>query len=351
MRVRRSGLLAAVVAALVALVTASASASGGRAAGSRFGSPHVLVRGAAGGGYAVADAVGGTVWAAVPGTRGQTVLHEFDAVTDAAGPQLSLGRVYVGDVLYAQGWLWVTTAPGSGRGPGLLWRLDPHTLAVLSQTRVSGGLGAPSVAPAAGSLWVGAGGELERVASISGNVTARVRVRTGRYLEVATGPGGRSLLVSDGNRGGLAYIQRRDAVTGRVLDSSARFLGVSEPVLGGTFANRLWFSEATGMAGYFGQLNARTLKPSWTVPTGPRAELPSNGIRARVIDRILWVTDPGAGAPLNYCGNPRTGRARVALPAPERRGVFVTADAQRLYYLAAPYDRTLMSATIPAGCR
>lgn len=347
MSARRWMGLAAVIGCLLTL---TATPAAGRAARSRgFGSPHTLLRGVHG--YAIADATGGALWVAVPASSGQAVLHEVDAATGGAGPQLSLGRVNVGDVLYAAGWLWVTTAPRSGRGPGLLWRIEPDTLTVLSQTRVRGGVGVPSVTSAGGSLWVGAGGEIEQVASIGGTVIGRVRIRTRRDVEVGTGPGGRSLLVSEGSLGGLAHIERRDGVTGRLLATSGRFLGVTEPALGGTFADRLWFSEATGMAGYFGQLNVRTLKPRRTYALGTGAEMASNGIRAQVIDGILWVTQPGGGAAWNYCANPLSGRPRLVLPGPERRGAFVTADAHRLYYLAGPYDRTLMSATIPSGCR
>jgi hypothetical protein len=80
-------------------------------------------------------------------------------------------------------------------------------------------------------------------------------------MELAGADRGGRLLAGAGDGSGRARIRLRDARTGALLRSSGRFLGVSEPRLGGGAGGVLWITQATGMADYVERLDARTLKP------------------------------------------------------------------------------------------
>jgi hypothetical protein len=188
---------------------------------------------------------------------------------------------------------------------------------------------------------------LDHVATIGGAIIGRVRVSGARSMELAGADRGARLLVSAGDGSGRARIELRDGGTGGLLRSSARFLGVSEPRLGGGVGGALWISQATGMAGYIERLDARILMPRLGATVPPQA---TNGIRAQVVDRILWVSQPRGGSPRNYCANPVTGSPRMILPVAEHRGTLLSVGASSIYFLG-PGLRQLLTAAIPAGCR
>ncbi|HET9103740.1 MAG TPA: hypothetical protein VFN55_10345 [Solirubrobacteraceae bacterium] len=338
-RARRPAVTVLLAAALV-LVLAAVSAA--RAA---FGTPQRLLSDV---GSVTVAATGGTLWvASQPAAGGSTELRALDAATGAVTAGRTLGPVTTDSVLYALGWLWVTAVDSKGQSPQLL-RLDPHSLATLSTTALATRHGYVSVASAGASIWVGDGGELDQVTAIGGQIVRRVPLPGAADIEVATGPGGQSLLVSEDNGSGLAHVQRRDPRTGALLAASARFLGAFHPFLGGTIANRLWLSEATGLQGYVQQLDAGTLRPtSATLP--PLGT--TNGVRASVDDGILWITQNGGRPSVNYCADPVTGRRRVTLPAPVDRGRVVAEDAARIYYVTESFPGALMSLRIPRRCR
>ncbi len=220
-------------------------------------------------------------------------------------------------MLLAEGWLWVTTTSLTGHSPAWLWRLDPNSLRVLSRTQLRAPDSTAALAAAGASIWVADGGVLDHVAAIGGAIIGRVRVPGARSMELAGADRGARLLVSAGDGSGRARIQLRDGATGALVRSSARFLGVSEPRLGGGVGGVLWISQATGMAGYIERLDARTLKPRPGATGPPQA---TNGIQAQVADRSLWVSQLHGGPARNYCANPVTGSPRVILPVAERRG-------------------------------
>jgi hypothetical protein len=102
------------------------------------------------------------------------------------------------------------------------------------------------------------------------------------------------------------------------------------------------------MAGYVGFLDAETLRPLHSQLPPPQT---TNGVRADVIDGILWISQPDGGPSRNYCAQPAGGQPRLAMPLAVQRGEFLTADSSRIYYLNAVGAGSLFSAPIPAACR
>jgi hypothetical protein len=98
-------------------------------------------------------------------------------------------------------------------------------------------------------------------------------------------------------------------------------VGATEPHLGGVTANGgIWLAEAGGMMGYTQHISLQPLRS--TLPTtsaalaGDSASQTegTNGITARVLQNILWVTDDAGGEQRNYCADPITGQPLVSLP-------------------------------------
>jgi streptogramin lyase len=281
------------------------------------------------------------------GNRPTTRLMSIDPRTGNSLSRILFGRAVVSDMVIAGRSLWVTTEGNAEAG---LWRLDPSTLRVISHRVLPGTIGPRgSLATAGGWLWVGTGGRLDRIAPATGDITAEISIGGAREVQVAGDADGQTLIVSKGDGSGRGYVQRRDAGTGALLATSRLFLGVTEPSIGGIIDGGVWFSEATGMMGRYGRLDVRTLRPTRT--QGPAVDQASNGIRAQVIDGILWVSQPDGGPQRNYCGNPATGQVRATLPAALQKGVFLTADTDHLYYLRGPLNKDLMAAPIDPRCR
>ena len=215
--------------------------------------------------------------------------------------------------LAAAGSLWVTTSsPGFlPRAPGLLWRLDPKTLEVRSRLLLPSTAGGASLAVAAGNLWVAAGARLERVSLLSGHLTASVSMRDATSSSVAANAAGTVLVVGEAVGGGTGTIERRNPTTGALLATSTPLGGVSTPVVGGVIDGTAWVSEATGMMGYVQQYRLAPLAPieptchegssTRTCVTG------TNGIEARVVGDLVWLTQSAGGPTRNACVDPATG--------------------------------------------
>jgi hypothetical protein len=154
-----------------------------------------------------------------------------------------------------------------------------------------------------------------------------------------------------------AYIQTRNPLDGTLIAQSSTIESVARPYIGGVFGNGIWISNAGGSSGYVERLSLRTLKPTafrGAQPhpgvTMPPSILGSNGVTARVIDGVLWVTQTAGGPRRNYCGDPLSGvsRARLALDA---QADFLTADAGRVYFLPVDSVRNEQLAWLPASPR
>ncbi len=323
-----------------------------------FGRPRVLRRQTT---ITAAYPAGGVLYAAdqlAPSSRYD--LLALDPTSGALVGRVSLAGTSYCDALLAGGSLWVTSSSVSPHSTAVwLWRLTPETLTVRSRVRLPGanpGGACPVLAVAGGSLWIGNGAQLDRAALPGGGIVAQVPVPGARTVNVAAEPGGGTLLVSVGDGSGVGYIQRRDPHSGGLLASSARFVGVSQPFLGGAVGDVLWISESGGMISHAERLSLATLRPaSAAIPPGAS----SNGFVVQVIGGILWVSESEGGPTRNYCGNPATGGSLVAMPRSEQGGRFLAADGANIYYLGpsalikgTDHVRTdLMAATIGTRCR
>jgi len=306
-------------------------------------------------------AAGGALWVAQQVTPpGAPVLSELMRVGPASGDVWAIRRLgsAFDQALLADRTLWVTTTRGRR---SWLWRLDPGSLRVRSRNILpssgtnDGIIG--TLARAGGWLWVGTSDRIDRVSPSNGRVTAEVVVPGAEGVDVEADTSGRVLLDSEGQE--LAYVQRRDPQTGALIASSAAFNGVTKPYIGGVADGGAWVNEATGMMGYIARLSLVTLQPTPFTGAQPQPGQPgppriegTNGVAARLIAGVLWVTQLAGGVQRNYCGAPSTGRALVALPLGDD-GELLTADDGSIYYTpdaSNPAGAGLARASVDPRC-
>jgi hypothetical protein len=185
---------------------------------------------------------------------------------------------------------------------------------------------------AGGHLWVGAG-TLDRVSLATGRVD---RVVTARYrgpVQLAADRPGRILLASLGYEH-PTYIARLDPHTGALLSRLTISHSVSQPTLGGITDGGAWIENVTGTKTPAWRLDVNTLRATKTDPW----PVASNRIQVRMINGVLWVTEPLGQDNLNYCADPVTGRPRARLPLLPGDSVFLAADASRIYYTDVPVN-------------
>ena len=244
--------------------------------------------------------------------------------------------------------LWATT----GASSTMLWRLDPRSLAVRSRVSVptsrfaEGIVG--SLAAAAGKLWVGAG-ELDRVSLASGRVERVVSLPFRGPVQLAADPTGRFLVASLGFEHPV-HVARLNPHSGAVLSQRTIPRSVSQPSLGGVVDGGVWIENAIGAKTTVARFNLDGLKSARTSALAQRA----NRVSVRVLDGVLWVTEPLGQSNLNYCADPITGRPLVELPRLPGDSVLLAADASRFFYAEAPVNAhsvKLESAPIPSRCR
>ena len=283
---------------------------------------------------------GGSLYLGEPTSTGTNLVHR-DSVT---------GRVIcvvgfpgqIEHVLPAYGALWVATA-----GQPQLWKIDPNSGDLLAPTLTlpgsrdyEGDIG--SLSATGGSVWVGTGHDLIRVAPETGTIKSVTRFPGASGIKVAADAS--HLVVSVGYA--RARVQLRDPVTGAFRASSGSFpVGVRlahQPSFGGIAGDGVWITFAIGgPRGYVERLDLRTMKavPA-TIVYG------TGGIQAQVAGGILWVTQVGGGAARNYCADPITGQPRLTLPflssAP-----FSGANSRYLYF----GSQNLLRAPIDPRCR
>jgi len=310
-----------------------------------------------------AYAAGGRLYVAQQVSRpGAEVLSELMRVDPVTGSILAVRRLgsAFDQALLSHGVLWVTTTRGQ---TSWLWRLDPGSLAVRFKQLLPGSGRGPSggivgmIALAGGWLWVGSWDRLDRVSPVSGRMTASVPVQDAQGIDVAADAAGRVLIDSEGQQ--LARVQRRDPATGRLIAQSPTYEGATKPYIGGIFDGGVWISEAGGMMGYVQRLAVSTLDPT-SFPgaqphpgiTAPPSIFGTNGISARVLDGILWVTQLAGGPQRDYCGDPLTGRSRAPLTL-SSQALVLTVDAGSVYYVpdaSRPTAEELARAAIDPRC-
>jgi hypothetical protein len=285
--------------------------------------------------------------AAVP----QFELSRVDQATGAVEATHRLSPGYVGTLLAAAGWLWVTTATSAGES---LLRLNPVGLTETAALPVNGGtlqgIGFGShLAAAGGALWVAGGDRLLRVSLTTGQVIGSIPLPGAYTSGVAANGKGTVLVVSEANDSGIGSVQRRDPVTGALL-ASHPMLGVTAPALAGIIDSGVWVSEPTGLLGYVERFRTATMAPE------PATDVPGdNGIHALVADGVVWITDHVGGARRNYCANPVTGRRLATIPLPDLDQDSLLAVSGRYLYYDSPAShgwylrRTPVSAVCAAG--
>lgn len=277
-------------------------------------------------------------------------LSRVDPATGAIVASNAFSPGLVGPPMYAAGWLWVTDDPASV-GDLLLLRLDPRTLMVTGELSVgsnpTGNVGTGGhIAFAGGSIWVDGAGQLVRVSPATVSAELTIPQPGADSAEVAASPDGGTLIVSEADAG-VGAIQRRDPVTGALL-ASRSMLGTFAPLIGdGVSGDGIWVREPTGMLGYIERFQMSTVTPQAVT----RVE-GTNGIAANIWDGVLWVSNEAAGAALNYCADPATGRRLATLPLPDLvRDYLITVHAGTIYYSVPASDGFAIRAVpAPAGC-
>ncbi|MDA8209055.1 MAG: hypothetical protein M0Z92_08675, partial [Actinomycetota bacterium] len=103
--------------------------------------------------------------------------------------------------------------------------------------------------------------------------------------------------------GGVGGVQLRDGRSASVIaQSSEPLFGVAAPFVSDISGNTMWISEPTGNMGYVENMRLPSMQAQHsTMIEG------SNGIRARIVAGVLWVSQQAGGAKSNFCGDPATG--------------------------------------------
>ncbi len=278
------------------------------------------------------------------------VLARADSATGRIVAENQFSPGYLSAPAYAAGSLWVTDTTTAGE---LLLRLDPRALMVTGELRTGGsyhpaGGAAEHLAFAAGSIWVDGAGQLVQVAPASVSVERTIALRGAASSDVAASPDGRTLIVSEANGDGAGTVQRRDPATGALL-ASHPVTGVFTPAIGGVSGAAAWIAEPTGMMGYVERFQTAAMTPDQATQVEG-----DNGIRARVWNGVLWVTNPVGGPARNYCADPGSGRRRAALPFPSMsRDTLLAVGGRDLYYSQAADagdGSRIATVPIPAAC-
>ena len=205
--------------------------------------------------------------------------------------------------LEAGGSLWVAESTPSG---GLLERRNPNTLALIGKVSIDVGPSgfAPSMATASGSLWVAGGKTLTRLSLPDGGVLAGYTISDqAGSSSLGHDSGETQLVVGWASPGGVGGVQLRDGRSASVIaQSSEPLFGVAAPFVSDISGNTMWISEPTGNMGYVENMRLPSMQAQHsTMIEG------SNGIRARIVAGVLWVSQQAGGAKSNFCGDPATG--------------------------------------------
>jgi len=258
----------------------------------------------------------------------------------------------------AAGALWVAMSAPAGEE---VLRLNPDTLRLTRRWHLGTGGGQPYgaqvLAVAGGGLWADGGNRLLHLSLPAGSILDSIVLPGAASSDMSANAAGTVLVVGEADSGGSGAVELRDPHTG-VLLASHSMAGVSAPVVAGPIGGAVWVTEATGMLGYVQQLSAVTLAPGG----GACAEGSSagtcvegtNGIRARLANGLLWLTQPVGGSSRNYCAEPSDGSPIAPIGLPEPAQDEVLAIAPRSIFYAAPGPNAgqyVRLAAIPAACR
>ena len=284
---------------------------------------------------------------------------ELARINPATG-QVTASRTVNSDVVQvvaAAGSLW---AAAQLAGHRTLLRLDPVTLAstgAWTQARTARPTWGFHLAVAESGLWVAAANRLIRLSLPAARPTTTIVLPGAYSSDVSANAAGTVLIVSEADSGGRGSVQRRDALTGRLL-AVHPVQGVAAPAVAGPAGSSVWLSEPTGMQGYVQRLGAATLRPDRSMCSEGRSTRTcvdgTNGISASLANGLLWVTQIAGGPDRNYCADPADGRklASLRLPQPAQDDVLAIGPDQVFYSALGPKASLyLREAPIPAACR
>lgn len=309
----------------------------------------------------VIDTSLGLLFTWVTSPLGQAPVREELALIDGTTGQVKLEREFNATILNAtaaSGSLFVTTRSAIGEG---LVRLNPRNLAETGNWKVIdsgvGFFGRGSLAYAGGALWVAGGDRLDRLSLSRDVVTASIALPGAASSDVATDSTGSVLVVSEANSGGIGHIERRDPMTGALLGVSPQIEGIVDPYINGIVGDDLWVDEATGTMGFSELYDLADLEPvglpcnegmsSATCLVG------TNGIKAQLIDGLLWVTQAVGGPTRNFCGDP-DGQVLATIPVPDDDYVLAIRGHEILLLTpqpAADKGETVTEEPFPNGCK
>lgn len=281
-------------------------------------------------------------------TPPRMVLARADPATGRVVDENQFSAGYISDPLYATGALWVTDTAPVGE---LLIRLDPRTLMVTGELRIGGphpdGAANGHLAFAGGSIWVDGTGQLVQVSPASVSVKRTIALAGAVTSDVDASSDGGTLIVSAANDIGAGAVQRRDPATGALL-ASHPMAGVFAPIIGGVSGADTWIAEPSGMMGYVERFETSGMTPDRATQVEG-----TNGIRAQILNGVLWVTNPMGGSARNYCANPGTGHRLATLPFPDmNKDTLLAVGGDDLYYSHSADDggSGIAAVPIPAAC-
>ena len=183
------------------------------------------------------------------------------------------------------------------------------------------------------------GNHLLRLSLPAARVSASITLGGTVTSDLASNTAGNVLIVGEANEG-AGTVQRRDPLNGNLLAQTPIMLGVGAPDVGGITANGVWVSEATGMMGGVQLYDLTTLTPVGATCSEGRTDttclLGSNGITARVVNGILWITQLAGGPQSNFCADPSDGQVLATIPLPNEDEDVVESFGSRYLYVESP---------------
>ena len=309
----------------------------------------------------VADTTSGLYFSWVISPVGHApVSEELGRVNRSTGHPEAAHRIdgSVASILAAGHVLFVTVF---SRGGESLLSFSPRSLYEIGNRRIANDngdfLGRGSMAIAGGSMWLAAGTHLDRFSETNAALKESLVVDGAASSDVASNASGSVLLVEEANTEGLGQLQRRDPTTGQLLDDSSAIGGIVDPFVQGVMGNEVWVSESTGNEGYTRLYNLENLQP-----VGPACDEGlsnsmcidgTNGISARGINGLLWVTQPAGGPMRNFCA---TSDGRILSAIPDIGEEPILAIGSRYLYtltnqVAPDKGQTLTEVAVPSACR
>jgi hypothetical protein len=304
----------------------------------------------------VMDTPSGLYMAWSTSTLGTVNLDELGLMSRSNGQveaERSLQGALDSGVLYGGSLFVVTTAPS---GVWLL-RLDSQTLSLESRWHVAAAskpLSVGSLAIVGKTLWVAGGDRLLRVSLSTNRPLVSLVVTAASRWSLATDPEGHALVVSASTADGIARIERRDPLTGRLLASTPPLVTVDGFRLGGVYGDGVWTASPGGMLGAVERFDLMTMNPPRCASVGntDACVQGSNGISVLVSHGLLWVfgAEQAPGGPLNdYCANPTTGHVLAAVSIQPNEDSLI-AVGSHLLYIADQGTGTVSEEPVPRGC-